>query len=408
MNDDAKVGVEAAEPAVSKYYEGVSSAFRYAKFITLTVAVLFVVLTLSFFREDVSIENFQYMLKYITSEEDTLITTQKLHYPTSDSKALALFNGDLVSAGTNGISLYDTNGSSVLQIDEVYSSPYFSLGKRYGLCYDMSGHSYVIFSTFAKLYSQRLEYPVSGAVMTDKGSYVIMTRDREYKTVFNVYNSDYELVSRVYKNNYTFSFDFDGKKLAYASVSASDSRFVCELNVVKTNTESDIAAFTYYDELPLAVKYMRGNLVLLTDRYLRFYDEKDKLISEYSIQSDISGYSFADDYMMIYSEKNIIGSENEASFYSSDGNLLTDKETIRGKINYIDLNGSCALILTNNTVVRFDFANGEARVCKIDTGADKALLQSDYTGLVCYVNFAQLVNFENPDESYRIIIMEEE
>ncbi len=404
--DATKVDSAVTEPAVSSYYEGVSSAFRYAKFITLTVAVLFVVITLSFFREDVSIENFQYMLKYVTSEEDTLITTQKLHYPTSDSKALALFNGDLVSAGTGGISLYDTNGSSVLQIDEVYSSPYFSLGNRYGLCYDMSGHSYVIFSTFAKLYSQKLEYPISGAVMTDKGSYAIMTRDREYKTVFNIYNSDYELTSRVFKNNYTFSFDYDGKKLAYASVSASDSRFVCELNVVKVNTESETPSFTYYDEFPLAVKYMRGNLVLLTDRYLRFFDEKDKLIREYNIQTDISGYSFADDFMMIYSEKNIIGSENEASFYTYRGEVLA-KEEVKGKINYIDLNGTCALLLTNNTVIKFDFANAEARVCKIDTGADKAMLQSDYSSLVCYVNFAQLVDFEEPDETYRIRITEE-
>ena len=104
-SDNERIDSGTKESVSDSYYEGVSSAFRYAKFITLTLAVVFVILTLSFFREDVSIENFQYMLKYITNEEDTLITTQKLHYPTSDSKALDLFNGDFVSAGTGGISL---------------------------------------------------------------------------------------------------------------------------------------------------------------------------------------------------------------------------------------------------------------------------------------------------------------
>ncbi len=403
-NDSREENTQTFEPAVSSYYEGVSVAFRYAKFITLTIAVLFVILTLSFFREDVSIENFQYMLKYITSEEDTLITTQKLHYPTSDSKALTLFNGDLVSAGTGGISLYDTNGSSVLQIDEVYSSPYFSIGNRYGLCYDMSGHSFVIFSTFAKLHSEKLDYPISGAKMTDKGSYVIMTRDREYKTVFNVYNSDYELVSRIFKNNYTFAFDYNGKHLAYASVSASDSRFVCELSVVKANSDSEISKLTYYDEFPVALKYMNGSLAFLTDKSLRFYDDKNEVIKEYNIESQISGYSFADNFMMIYSEKNIIGSENEARFYSGNGDLIS-KEAIKGKINSVDLRDNCSLILTNNTVIRLDFDVGNARICKIDTGAERALLQSDNTALVCYDNFAQLVDFESANEIYKFGIM---
>ncbi|MBQ4137662.1 MAG: hypothetical protein IJD67_06080 [Clostridia bacterium] len=405
MSDLRENNTQAVEPAISGYYEGVSVAFRYAKFITLTIAVLFVILTLSFFREDVSIENFQYMLKYITSEEDTLITTQKLHYPTSDSKALTLFNGDLVSAGTGGISLYDTNGSSVLQIDEVYSSPYFSIGDRYGLCYDMSGHSFVIFSTFAKLYSEKLDYPISGAKMTDKGGYVIMTRDREYKTVFNVYNSDYELISRVFKDNYTFAFDYNGKYLAYASVGASDSRFVCELSVVKANSDSEISKLTYYDEFPVALKYMNGSLAFLTDKALRFYNDKVEVTQEYSVESQISGYSFADDFMMIYSEKNIIGSENEARFFSDKGKLISS-QTVKGKINSVALKDNCSLILTNNTVMRIDFDSCDVRICKIDTGADTALLQSDYTALVCYDNFAQLVDFEDANEIYKFGITE--
>lgn len=406
MNRESeKINATQKESAPSGYYEGVSSAFRYAKFIVLTIAVIFVVLTLSFFRDDVSIENFQYMLKYITSDEDTLITTQKLHYPTSDSKALALFNGDFVSAGTGGISLYDTNGSSVLQIDEVYSSPFFSIGNKYGLCYDMSGYSYVIFSTFAKLFSQKLDYPISGAVMTDKGNYVIMTSDREYKTVFNVYNQDYELVSRIYKDEYTFAFDFDGKRLAYASVNASDSRFVCEFDISFTNTKSEVTKYTYYDEFPISVKYMSGNIALLTDKYLRFYDKNNKLIVEHLISSRVSGYSFDDNFMMIYSEKNIIGSENEASFYSYTGNLITS-EQIKGKINSVDLKNNCSLILTNNTVIRFDFNERDARICKIDSGASKTMLQADLTGLVCYDNYAQLVDFKSPLEMYKIKISE--
>jgi hypothetical protein len=105
---------DTAEVQINKYYEGVAIAFRYAKFIALFITVLFIMLILSFFRDEVSIDNFQYMLKYVTSEDSSYITTQKIHYPTADSKALDLFAGDFVSAGSGGISLYDTNFNNPL------------------------------------------------------------------------------------------------------------------------------------------------------------------------------------------------------------------------------------------------------------------------------------------------------
>ena len=116
MSERVRKVVDTSEdPAINKYYESVATAFRYAKFIVLFLTVIFVMFILSFFREEVSIENFQYMLKYITSEDSSLLTTQKIHYPTSDSKALDLFAGDFVSAGTGGVSLYNTHGNTVLE-----------------------------------------------------------------------------------------------------------------------------------------------------------------------------------------------------------------------------------------------------------------------------------------------------
>lgn len=387
-------------PSVNKYYESVAVAFRYAKFVTLFAAVLFLMFFFSFFREEVSIENFQYMLKYITSEDSSLITTQKIHYPTSDSKALELFAGDFVSAGSGGISLYDTHGNTVLEIRDSFSSPVFALGKKYGLCYDLSGSTYVIFNTFAKLKSEELDRPIADAVMTDSGSYAILTKSREYRTVINVYNNDYELVSRVYKDKYTFDMDMSSKKLLYVTAEARDSSYLTELNVLplKSDTESTVASI--YDEFPLCSRFTSSGIVLITDRSIRFYSTDDEETAKYSFASQTpSGAKVNNDIVMLYFVKNTIGSENDIKFYSSSGEYMFSAK-LAGKIGSIDLVDGIALVQTDKVLYRIDTETRKMAQAQIEAGADKALLQADMTALVCYKNYARLIDFKDTDEEY--------
>ena len=401
MSERVRKVVDTSEdPAINKYYESVATAFRYAKFIVLFLTVIFVMFILSFFREEVSIENFQYMLKYITSEDSSLITTQKIHYPTSDSKALDLFAGDFVSAGTGGVSLYDTHGNTVLEIDDTFSNPVFTIGKKYGLCYDLSGYSYIVFNTFSKLKGEELDFPISDAVMADNGSYAILTKNREYRTVINIYDSDYDLISRVYKDKFTFDIDLSQKQLVYVTAEALDSSYLTEVNVLNIKSESEIRVVSLYNEFPLAVKFIGDSIAVITDKALRFYNSEFEEISAYSFSSQSpGGFVFSDTYVMLYFEKNTIGSKNEIKLYSKNGEFLFSS-MLSGKVNSLDINGEYAILHTNDLVHRINISDKTLVSSKIDTGAEKAMLQSDSTVLVCYKNYARLLDFSGLEESF--------
>ena len=401
MSERVRKVVDTSEdPAINKYYESVATAFRYAKFIVLFLTVIFVMFILSFFREEVSIENFQYMLKYITSEDSSLITTQKIHYPTSDSKALDLFAGDFVSAGTGGVSLYDTHGNTVLEIDDTFSNPVFTIGKKYGLCYDLSGYSYIVFNTFSKLKGEELDFPISDAVMADNGSYAILTKNREYRTVINIYDSDYDLISRVYKDKFTFDIDLSQKQLLYVTAEALDSSYLTEVNVLNIKSESEIRVVSLYNEFPLAVKFIGDSIAVITDKALRFYNSEFEEISAYSFSSQSpGGFVFSDTYVMLYFEKNTIGSKNEIKLYSKNGEFLFSS-MLSGKVNSLDINGEYAILYTNDLVHRINISDKTLVSSKIDTGAEKAMLQSDSTVLVCYKNYARLLDFSGLEESF--------
>ena len=401
MSERVRKVVDTSEdPAINKYYESVATAFRYAKFIVLFLTVIFVMFILSFFREEVSIENFQYMLKYITSEDSSLITTQKIHYPTSDSKALDLFAGDFVSAGTGGVSLHDTHGNTVLEIDDTFSNPVFTIGKKYGLCYDLSGYSYIVFNTFSKLKGEELDFPISDAVMADNGSYAILTKNREYRTVINIYDSDYDLISRVYKDKFTFDIDLSQKQLVYVTAEALDSSYLTEVNVLNIKSESEIRVVSLYNEFPLAVKFIGDSIAVITDKALRFYNSEFEEISAYSFSSQSpGGFVFSDTYVMLYFEKNTIGSKNEIKLYSKNGEFLFSS-MLSGKVNSLDINGEYAILHTNDLVHRINISDKTLVSSKIDTGAEKAMLQSDSTVLVCYKNYARLLDFSGLEESF--------
>ena len=401
MSERVRKVVDTSEdPAINKYYESVATAFRYAKFIVLFLTVIFVMFILSFFREEVSIENFQYMLKYITSEDSSLITTQKIHYPTSDSKALDLFAGDFVSAGTGGVSLHDTHGNTVLEIDDTFSNPVFTIGKKYGLCYDLSGYSYIVFNTFSKLKGEELDFPISDAVMADNGSYAILTKNREYRTVINIYDSDYDLISRVYKDKFTFDIDLSQKQLVYVTAEALDSSYLTEVNVLNIKSESETRVVSLYNEFPLAVKFIGDSIAVITDKALRFYNSEFEEISAYSFSSQSpGGFVFSDTYVMLYFEKNTIGSKNEIKLYSKNGEFLFSS-MLSGKVNSLDINGEYAILYTNDLVHRINISDKTLVSSKIDTGAEKAMLQSDSTVLVCYKNYARLLDFSGLEESF--------
>lgn len=401
MSERVRDAVNTSEdPGINKYYESVATAFRYAKFIVLFLTVIFVMFILSFFREEVSIENFQYMLKYITSEDSSLITTQKIHYPTSDSKALDLFAGDFVSAGTGGVTLYDTHGNTVLEIDDTFSNPVFAIGKKYGLCYDLSGYSYIVFNTFSKLKGEELDFPISDAVIADNGSYAILTKNREYRTMINIYDSDYDLISRVYKDKFTFDMDLSPKQLIYVTAEALDSSYLTEVNVLKIKSESETQVVSIYNEFPLAVKFIGDNIAVITDKALRFYNSEFDEISAYSFPSQApGGFVFSDSYVMLYFEKNTIGSKNEIKLYSKNGEFLFSS-MLSGKVNSADVNGEYAILHTNDLVYRINISKKTLVSSPIDTGAEKAMLQSDSTVLVCYKNYARLLDFSGLEESY--------
>ena len=396
-------------PGVGKYYESVAISFRYAKFIVLFFTIIFLMIIMSFYRDEISIDNFQYMLKYISSDDDTLITTKRINYPTSDSKALDLFSGDFASAGSGGITLYDTNGNIVLNIDAALSEPVFSIGKKFALCYDLSGHNYVIFNTFSKLYQEELDFPISDAIIDDKGNFAILTKDKEYKTVISVHNSDFDTISKVYKDAFTFDLDINETALIYSSAKALDSRFITEVSYLKHKSSEETVVSTLYDEFPIRTRFMNDHLYVLTDKSLYFYNSSD--LSQSATYSFLSktpkGIASSNEYVMIYFEKNTIASENEIKMYSSNCNYLFSYP-ISGKISSVDINEEFAIIHTSDLIYRIDILNNKIESAKTDPGAEKALLQADSTVLVCYKNYAKLVDFTDIIDSKYIDITRED
>jgi hypothetical protein len=105
-----------------------------------------------------------------------------------------------------------------------------------------------------------------------------------------------------------------------------------------------------------------------------------------------AGMRISDGYVMVYFSKNMIGSENEVRIYDTGGKLVFSK-VLTGKINSLDILDDIAVVHTNNLLYRINITDEVIETAEIVTGADKVMLQSDYTVLLCFDNFANLIDF---------------
>ena len=137
------------------YYANAARNFRYAKYLTILLLIIFLLFTISFNRREITIENLQYLMKFISfTNTETSISATKINYASSDNTQLELFIGDLCYLSPQGYALYDSRGNTILSDQTLkYSNPILNVSSKFALCYDLGGNTY---SVFKHLCSSRL------------------------------------------------------------------------------------------------------------------------------------------------------------------------------------------------------------------------------------------------------------
>lgn len=362
---------EDPEEEINEYYLRISYGIRFFKFLTLTVFVVFILCMLTAFSEDITSENFQYLMKDLNIELPSS-ASEFGHIAYSDDAELsfAMFKNDLLSVGRQSVEIVDMAGDPVLKSDINYVKPRISAGENYFLIYDLSGYEFSVYNSFSLLYSETLEYPISDAYMADNGRFVIVTRTDDYRCCVIIYNKDYEQ-AYTWKTNDKYVFDIvlddDGNFTILAATTENGAmNSVC----VSGNIKSDQVQTKQYGQDVMGLllhPFENGKgAVFCTDRIL-FTDSDRSVTGVYPYGLDKCTLAASNEkYALAVLDKATLGEDTVLCAFNNEGQLV---HTVPIDVHPLGLYayGECAYILYADKILKVSLNDGTVGIYECDS-----------------------------------------
>lgn len=387
--------------SINREILSISKKFKYLKYITAIIAVLFLLSMISFRRDELTYENFQYLLRFMDINSTTYSYTpgyRKIVYNADTEISFSMFKGDFVIAGTSKLNIYNLSGNNILNEYVYINNPVIKSSEKYLLIYDLGGYNYSVYNSFSKLYGETTAYPITSAVMSDSGIYAFVTQTEQYRSAVYVYDKNFKYVGRMLLNNFVMDIDIkeDGSEILISSIFNNDGDFYTEIKTWNPYMAKETNVFQINDIIPISVKYNNlGGYNILCDNRLLFYNSDSQLINTYVYKNDIPYKGFlGEEYSYLIFSENLIGDNYNL--------IVFDKNS--EKINEISFNGKAVktlpyenylFILTNDKIIRINILTGEIISYIVEKNAIDIVLMNDNTIMLCYQGKAVTVNIES-------------
>lgn len=393
---------EIEEVSENPYYLAISRKYKYAKLLTVALLVFYILFMIAAERDDITIENLRYMFKYIDLSPDggeTALTG--LLYDSDSELTLALYRGDVVTATSKAVTIYDAGGNSVMTDEESYENPVIRSSEKYLMVYDLGGDHFSIYNSFTQLYTESFDFPISCADISDSSAFAVATRTPEYKTEVLFYDRNYKVVNRISKDKYAASLDLnsDGTELLLASFHVENGDFYTEIMRLKAAETEPSLLFTIDDTLPLEIAYTSdGGFNLLCDKGVYFYDANGTQRGELIFSGLPADVYLGADYTVAVFNQNLVGYNNLVLVTDCSGKTVY-RTDLKGQLVDIDVSGEDVFILLDGSVTKIELTGGHEQTESVEKNTLQVLAIGDGNAVICYSNKAAVLFFEESHEA---------
>ena len=383
------------------YYIAIAKKFSILKYIVIFLAFVFAITMLTAFSQDITAENFQYLIKDL--DLSGLMSDgnfESMVFSANSDSSFGLYRGELVVVNAGSTELYRPSGVLALRQANIYYRPALLTSKQYFLVYDHgdTSRTYSVFNSFAELKTEKFDYPITGAALSDEGSYAIVTRDDSFRSVVYVYDRDFVRVLEVKKENYITSVDLtaDGKTLAIASVFDRDGSFEAELMVVRIGATAADAVVKISSLMPLQVKWLTEDTLALmfTDRVTIYRTDGTELGEIPFVSSTSLVAAIGDRLICTVHNESVLGYDKTVNIYEDSGHLQYSGSFV-GELLQILPSEEAVYLLFEDRAVRIRLSDGHVSEVLLEPNAVRLLTDKDNT-IVCFAGSASAIRFDEP------------
>ena len=394
--DKKKPGKEESYPE-NEYYLKIASRFKWAKYIAAALTVVFFLAMISIFRKDITLENFRYLLRDMNTDSTKYTNVYStIYYDSVGDTDFALFRDYLAVVRPGDTLLYSSEGKTVLSVTNDYLSPHVLSADSYFLVYDFGQNTqqFSVMNAFSKLYDGKTSAPISGAAISPNGLFAFILRNSDFRGVVEIYDSDFDVISRVYTDRYVthIAFNDDGTRLLIVSLTDGGGNWVSEVSVVNPYNDESVFSVPVPGEMLISGAFT-GNIVTVSgDGAVYHFDAEGNRLSFTGFEGKTpTGILSGNGKYAVSFNTTILGTGK--TVLCTDGNGVPFTVKVDGKVEAYAFTDSDLWIASGKTLYRFPYSGKDTVTYPIAENCQRLLAFDNEKLMTCYPNYAEVVSF---------------
>ncbi len=380
------------------YYATVCAWYKVLQRVFLALLAVFSIVSVTVNFRHITYDNFFFLIKDFSAAVDTeSVNYETLSYDASSDQSFCLYRGGLAVVSRSNVSAFTATGRRTLNNNDAYSKPFAVSSDKYLLVYDMGDGNMSIYNSFAKVYSEKLDYPVTAADFSEEGSFAILTRSEKYESEIIVYDKDFEKLVNYKKGSFAvdLSLSDDASKLGAVYCDSDNGIISTKVLFYDLEKHEKLYEYTYTGEFPLSCSFLDGGgFAVVTDGAVRIFDKAftEKGESESYSLGTVSAVWCEGDYAAVSVNDGISGDKNKLIVFDKKGNLIYN-DTIHSYVEQLALSSGYAFIKNADGVRRIDLRDSTYE--QQDSQDGKMLIYDGKTALVCAEAKAVYLKFKD-------------
>lgn len=346
-------------PTVEEYYLRLARRTTVIKFVIIMFLAGFTLFSFSSFKDDLTIENFRYVLKLINFGSNTNSNAGSAVYIDKDSSNKGeVLRGDLAVISNSGFSVYSFGGNKVFSNPYKYDNPKMITNSKNIIACDLGGYEVHIYSNNSLMQTFSYNYPVLGLSASENGPFAVISSEKGYRSGLFIYDEYFRVIYKYFSGDKYIDFvslSSSGKEALALLHYAKDGSIVTLLMRFQVDSEQPVFQTEFVDEMPLGINFMSDNsYCIITSEAVRFFTSDNKLSKEiFFEEKSLLGYEFNRNYAIISYDASGLSSGTDVEVFRSDGSVAAAKN-YSSSILDIKINGDKLYVLTHGSIAAID------------------------------------------------------
>lgn len=368
-------------PTVEAHYIRLARYASLARYAVLICIVLFAVYAFSFHSSEITVDNFEYMMKFLNvGDDENTHAGSLIAFDGSKGNRGIIYKGDLAILNENGLTVAGWDGDVILREVFTFDHPKMIENGVNLFCYDLGGRELRIFNSYSQLQRLQYDYPIHWVSSAASGEFAVVSSAKGYRSAVYVYDKDFRIrYSRLFGDKYV---DFtaispDGQEFITAAHYSKKGNLITQIAKFNINQENAVFEQEFIGEIPLGIYYTEDGYCLLTTDTMRSFDSENNIVGEVDFAANelLSGKVFDKHVLINYSTEGLSGG-TESTVYLPDGSVLLKKQ-FKSSLSDAIICGEKLYTLSPGVLTECDLNDGSERTFEIATSYSSLVADGD-------------------------------